>query len=345
PISYPQKRTLHQEGLPGITGQKRQKRSNGDTLHRKLSNQDTSPEAAIQCLNLSALPAELIGMIFDELNIIDALCLTVSAQRFWEIGWPYMEKKLMGFMGPWAGHRLVCVGEDPIEDYPPDMLNKDEKEELAKGLDADEYADDEYGKLHAGSPIDLSLLVNSSRYYEAESFVPPFRLVQILDKFAIDQMRNMPRQMRSRVFKFSSFRHCSEFFPDDQKWVLRNLTTHEFVRFEALAGNSSQTGRHMKDLGFEHLILSRTFWSSSPSSAKLFKSRSLHRGIWAGHRLEITLLDRHTKSMRSDVAWKDISEDAVEDMIQLMRDADGWLNNKQFKSLDERFNGRLSSQS
>ena len=48
----------------------------------------------------------------------------------------------------------------------------------------------------------------------------------------------------------------------------------------------------------------------------------VHRGIWAGHCLEIIVLDRYTKSMLSDVAWKDISEeDAVEDMIQLLRDA------------------------
>ncbi|MCJ1347823.1 hypothetical protein MMC31_006053, partial [Peltigera leucophlebia] len=162
--------------------------SYGDTWHRKLSRQDTSPEVATQCLNLSDLPAELIGMVFDELNIIHALCLTLAAQRFWDIGWPFMEKKLMGFMGPWAGHRLVCVGDYPIEDYPHDMLNKDEKEELAKGLDADEYGDDEYGKLHAGSPVDLSSLVDS-RYYEVGSDIPPFRLVHILPKLGIDQMR------------------------------------------------------------------------------------------------------------------------------------------------------------
>ena len=70
----------------------------------------------------------------------------------------------MGFMGPWAGHRLVCLGEGPIEDY---MLSEDKKEELTKGLDADEYEDGDDGKLHAGSPVDLSTIVDS-RYQEAE---------------------------------------------------------------------------------------------------------------------------------------------------------------------------------
>ena len=267
-------------------------------------------------------------MIFDKLNIVEAFCFTLAAQRFWKIGWPYVEKKLMSFMGPWAGHRLVCLGEGPIEDFPPHMLSEDEKEELAKGLDADEYDDDKDGKLHAGSPVDLSLLVYS-RYYEAEPDVPPFRLILTLQKIARYQMRNMSRPMISRVPNFLDFDHFSEFFLDDRKWVLRNLTTHEFIRSEALAGNSSQTGRHIKDLGFEHLVLSRTFWSSSSTNAT-FNSRSVNRGIWAGHRLEITTLNRHAKSTLSDEAWKDISEDAVEDLIQLWRAAGrGWISDHQ----------------
>lgn len=103
-------------------------------------------------MNLSSLPAELIGAVFDKLYIDDALCLTIVAQRFWEIGWPYMEKKLMDLMAPWAGHRLVCLGEGPIEDYPPCMLSEDEKEEIAESLGAEEYKDDDDEKSHAGSP-------------------------------------------------------------------------------------------------------------------------------------------------------------------------------------------------
>ena len=41
------------------------------------------------------------------------------------------------------------------------MLSKDEKEELAEGLDADEYEDGDHGKLHAGRPVDLLTIVDS----------------------------------------------------------------------------------------------------------------------------------------------------------------------------------------
>lgn len=52
----------------------------------------------------------------------------------------------------------------------------------------------------------------------------------------------------------------------------------------------------------------------------------MRQGIWARHHLEITTLDRHAESVPSDVTSKDISEDVVEDMIQLLRAArEGWL--------------------
>lgn len=150
----------------------------------------------------------------------------------------------------------------------------------------------------------------------------------MLGKIASYEMRKMPKSMVARVFDFIDTHRLSGYFLDDRKWVLQNLTTRESVRSEALAGNSSQNGPHVKDLGFEHIVLPSTFWSSSSGSAT-FNGRSVNRGIWAGHRLEITMLYRHTKSMLSDVAWKNISEDAVEDIIQLWRAARGWMSDSQ----------------
>lgn len=40
----------------------------------------------------------------------------------------------------------------------------------------------------------------------------------------------------------------------------------------------------------------------------------------------VTTLDRHTKSKPSDLAWKDISEDVIEDIIELWGAARDWLD-------------------
>ena len=138
------------------------------------------------------------------------------------------------------------------------------------------------------------------------------------------EMHKMPSSLTSKVFDFTCIHCISRYYPDDQKWVLRNLTTREFVRSEAVAGNSEQNGPYIRGLGFEHVVLLRVIWSSSSPNARF------NQGIWAGHHLEIATLDRHEKSVMSNVAWKDISEDVIEDMIQLWRAArEGWLTDKQ----------------
>lgn len=281
---------------------------------------------ATQCLNLSTLPPELIGAIFDELRIDHALYLTFVARRFWEIGWPYMEKKLLDILAPWAGHRLICLGLGSAydSDY-QNILTGDEKEEMKQGLTPDEYDEmDLEGPFwfYPSKPVSLSAIV-SWRYMEIKVKEDPlyFQITRLLSKIIrVEQRRNK--------LQCSVTMNIPDYFPDDRKWVLRNLTTHEFVRSEVVAGNSKQNGPFFEDLGFEHIVLSRIFWSSEPST----DGRSLERGIWAGHRFEIITVDHHTKPTRSEVAWKDISEEAVEDLIQISR-ASGYMSGRMRKPL------------
>lgn len=277
---------------------------------RKFSDEDASlqkgrnllnepQEVTTKRVNLSTLPAELIGAIFDELDVYGAVYLSAVSQRFWEIGLPYIEKKHVDCIAPWAGHRIVCLGDKhtDLADYPLGMLSKDEEEEMAQGLARDDVPVSLRVSDLQACPVDLSIIA---------------RLKYEYGKF------NFDHNLVPHVLGISAEEIRQTYFPDHQKWVLRNLTAHEFVRSETVAGNSEQNGPYFKDLGFEQIIRSRILWSSSSLNTE-FNGRSLNRGIWAGHCLEITTLDHHIKSLRSDVAWKDISEDAVEDIIQLVR--------------------------
>lgn len=270
--------------------------------HKRLIK---SQQVVTQCSIFLTLPAELIGAIFDELDMFNALYLTGVCQRLREIGWPYLEKKFMNFLAPWAGHRLICVGEEHPDDvYPPDMLSKVEQEEMERGFTQDEFdAFDEEDREDLVDCMGKAILLHGiaeMRYAKAEVDIPCFVTPT------------------ARVITQHELRE--RYFPNDRKWVLRNLTTHEFVRSDALAGNSEQNGPYFEDIGFEHIILSRICWSSSSRDAE-FDDRSINRGIWAGHRFEITTLDFHQRSILSSVPWKDISEDVVEDIIQLWRAA------------------------
>lgn len=84
--------------------------------------------------------------------------LGAVSQIFWDIGWPYIKKKLMNCIAPWAGHRIVCLGVEhtDLADYPLGMLSKDE--EMAHGLGLDDVpVGFHMSDLQAG-PIDLSTL-------------------------------------------------------------------------------------------------------------------------------------------------------------------------------------------
>lgn len=298
----------------------------------------------------STLPTELITPIFDQLCIEDTICLGLVSQRFWDIGWPYMEKKLMASMAPWAGHRLLCVGEDTFN-YPPDVLSINERKELAQGLTPDELAvakrlavnkvlsngleggnSDYYMEysMHActDEPIDLYKIA-CLRYTKTKAHdIPPPCSILLLQHIAQHERCSMPRSVLSKIAKFTDD-HLPNYYLNDRKWVLRNLTTHEFIRSEVLAGNSEQHGPFFEDVGFEHIILSKIFWSSMWRCTSI-NDRDVDGGIWAGHCLEITTLDHHTESLLSDVPWKDISEEAVEDIIHLCRAAD-WIRDARSK--------------
>ncbi|KAA6414275.1 MAG: hypothetical protein FRX48_02638 [Lasallia pustulata] len=83
---------------------------------------------------------------------------------------------------------------------------------------------------------------------EGTDDVPPVGVFLMLGKIASYEMRKMPKSMVARVIDFIDTHRLSRYFPDDQKWVFRSLTTRKFVRSEALASNSSQKGPHIKDL-------------------------------------------------------------------------------------------------
>lgn len=302
-------------------------------------------QAATSSVGLSTLPAELIGMICDELCMDDLLRLALVARNFWNLAWPYMEKELMGFMAPWAGHRIICMGDVHTADNPPGMLSEGEEKELASGLTLDEVGGCYFtgcdGPRFEDHDTSLSGIVEY-RYdyldYLDEDFrsVPEYRGIR---NIALNQMHEFPESMRSRVLEFSRHRPIEDYYPVGKKWVLRNLTTHEFIRSEVVAGNSEHSGPYIDGLGFEHIIMLRIFWASSPnpesdselsSDPKLSKinNRDVTRGIWAGHRLEITTSDRHARSRSWGVTWIDISEEAIEDIIQLWRRPNNFVNDE-----------------
>lgn len=218
----------------------------------------------------------------------------------------------MDFMAPWAGHRLICMGEElsTLDDLSY-VLTADEEQELEQGLDSRDYQEEDDVGWDWHVPVNLCKIV-TWRYRDAGvDDVPPY----------FDNIRMLQRMIQHEM-KQPVTLNLPKYFPNDQKWVLRNLTTNEFVRSEVVAGNSKQNGPFFEDIGFEHIVLSRIVLHQPLSvtfTYTWFLSSSKWAGYvrsWVGHCFEIITLDRHRES---DETWKDISEEAVENLVQFCR--------------------------
>ena len=123
----------------------------------------------------------------------------------------------------------------------------------------------------------------------------------------------------------------SDFCPKDQPWILRNLTTQEYVRSEAIAIKPEDIhGPNIDVLGFGEFIWSRICWSTEASCSYNFEAE-ICRGPWAGHRFDITTLDRHNQGALKGTEWKDVSEEIADWVEKLWSEVYGsnWREIKQ----------------
>lgn len=110
------------------------------------------------------------------------------------------------------------------------------------------------------------------------------------------------------------------FFPEYEPWTLRNLTTKEYVRADKLAISKEFIhGPHIDVIGFGEVVILRTCWSTIPIGDR-GKVSEMHRGKWAGHRLNITTTPRHKEEVgEAQKEWKDVSIEVRREIAYLWK--------------------------
>ncbi|KAI1413719.1 hypothetical protein F5Y13DRAFT_189154 [Hypoxylon sp. FL1857] len=319
---------------------------------------DNSPSPA----NLVSLPRELQIIIFSYIRgVDDRVCLGLTCRDLWEVGRLYLHRYLSSFFGQWAGKNIVCVG-DNIEagDYPPGLFSE---QEIAY-LDGKEYdapipkvviAD--FPDVGEGDPRDEGedddddeddyFLFNGPGVPDVPRAPLQFTLFHFgLRKFAsrpkIDvDVERMARNLWYRCLdRDRAYRHGKDsalvlnrdemevklpyYFPEDQPWILRNLTTKEFVRAESIALKPEFIrGPNIEGLGFGDIVAMRIFWTSS-KPRKMGDVENIHKGVWAGHRLDVTTLRRHEEETEEErEAWSDIGEEVAKEAASIWEEMCG----------------------
>ncbi|KDB25863.1 hypothetical protein H109_02320 [Trichophyton interdigitale MR816] len=213
---------------------------------------------------------------------------------------PVLARRCMESLGTWAGTPVICTsdldtlgGDNP---YPPTLLQPEDLEELDEGLDAGELPDEIDG-CYAWSPVNLFELAGA-RYDHPRDF----RAYAISELFFGNRTED-PK----RLAHISIFLRAPTFYPTDRQWVLRNLTTREFVRPAAVALDKAYIrGPFIDVIGFGEVILSRTVWYDDlPSDVRDDDLSSYIRDdSWAGHCLDIVPIT----DLDEGGPWNDISD-------------------------------------
>lgn len=265
------------------------------------------PDGNTKPRSLYHLPSDIHHTIFLHLDDVEhVLSLSLTNRYFWAVGIMHIEEHIVRSLAPWAGERIICVSNqcDP-RDYPPGLLNpKEEAEirELNRVYDLDSFSiNHTYKKV--GGPSLSQELQRSFQKYEAQY--------------------PMSRADRTEIM-MGLKPEILEFYPHDQKWILRNLTTKEYVRGEVIALKEEFIhGPQIDVLGFAEVLITRISWSREPIRSK--RGPNMTPGKWAGHRFDITPLAYHERDNK-DEQWKDVSNEVFREIDQIVggEQGDDW---------------------
>lgn len=139
-------------------------------------------------------------------------------------------------------------------------------------------------------------------------------------------------------------------FPQDRIWVLRNLTTRQIVRSDALvppdsvvpaeaivspelsyknrfrdlwhkltAGSKSDNDMpELEPLSLAQILLVLTVYADSDDVPRLERKFYFQKGIWSTHAFDVVTLDNHIESLAmSKTQWTDVSASVVADVGNL----------------------------
>ncbi|KAJ5691991.1 hypothetical protein N7462_001414 [Penicillium macrosclerotiorum] len=245
--------------------------------------------------DFTSLSSDLHHKIFSNLDTIeDVLRLSLANKYFWAVGLAHIEDHIVESLAPWAGERIICVSDqtDP-SDYPSDILDPAEQDDIR-----------ELNKVYH---LESFSIRNTYKKIGAPS------LSQELQRWFLDYEAKHHMSQTDRAEIMMGLKpEILEFYPRDQRWILRNLTTKEYVRGEVIALKEEFIhGPQIDVIGFSEILISRISWSSQPE--RVGWSENITKGKWAGHRFDITPLSLHEERSKNEV-WEDVSDEILREI-------------------------------
>ncbi|KAJ3580522.1 hypothetical protein NPX13_g31 [Xylaria arbuscula] len=199
----------------------------------------------------------------------------------------FLDKYYLSHWGQWAGTSVVCAGPDlSWGSYPPGVLSDEQLGELNR-VNTDSLV---WREWYAPEP--QRVLLRKMIQRDIDAFMESERKLVFADPLPGVLFCHSRFDIRKRL-------------PNDQRWVLRNLTTKQIVRSEAIAiSREHAKGPLIEGIGFGEVLWSLTCWKGSAKRGRT----SISEGVWAGHCFDITMLSRHYAETCAR-EWTDASEE------------------------------------
>ncbi len=255
----------------------------------------------------------------NNLDLEEVFNLGIQTPYFWKVSCRHIQAHVAsGLGGSWAGEGIICAGDSSEpKDLPLNVLTEVEREGSQKLIKKSEYSDDE-SEDEDFDPDSTNL------YYLAHDWYPEFehpenfqiyRLYSLLHK--LPEWHHLPNSLKAQISIELRSYELSKFYAVNQPWILRNLTTQEYVRSEAIAIKPEDIrGPHIRGRGFGEVVMSRTCWSTD-GTCGMKNRHDIHRGVWAGHHFDIRTLESHRQGSLGLTEWKDVSEEVANEMDRL----------------------------
>ncbi|KAI0404578.1 hypothetical protein F4802DRAFT_615457 [Xylaria palmicola] len=275
-------------------------------------------------ITLSSLPTELHLHIYSFIvDMVDVISLSSTNQYFLSLGLECLHDFFASIFGRWAGENIVCVGEDVEPNDYPSGLFSDEVLEVMRQWTMDD-SDESNMEIVGSRPFTIADFGDPHVSKAMKLAIPSFHREWLELRCFKRGLREDPGYLHIQPYLYWPNYKCREaYFPTDQQWPLRNLTTKEIVHSNAIALSPIE-GPHIRFFGFGDVVMWRICWSGSPVWGL---PDNTTRGIWAGHCLDITTLSGHEAETRGE-EWRDVSNEVMRETVSLLEACCGadWRN-------------------
>ncbi|KAI0722523.1 hypothetical protein C8Q76DRAFT_364549 [Earliella scabrosa] len=275
------------------------------TLPREVGVWLKRGEVALQPGPFGKLSPEVIDMVYaqftSEDDLDDVIWFAITCKRLLTIGKPHLLRLLRAIHAPWAGSRIICLGEytDDDSELPAGFLTDAEKHKIATTEIDGVGEPDEYSKC-------LSL-------------------------YACELYRKSYGRGRSRDDEWAywgELREAREMYrKDGDAQGLLELdmfnALYRYTKPTYPAGVAVLCNLSKAEFGLINGLMARICWATDPSISlccgKAYEERFV-KGPWAGDRFCITTVKEMGRlKIGAGKEWKDVTEEVDELLVHLWK--------------------------